>query len=185
MKRPSRRARRLLPALAALCLAAATPAFVPGSPAAAPAVAAPPAGPDYVALPSSPVRAWALRLTPGQDLRGELVAFARARGLKAGAVLSCSGSLTETNIRYANQPQPTARRGHFEIVSLSGTLDESGGHLHLAVSDSTGVTLGGHLVDGNIIYTTAEIVVAELPALVFARVKDPTYGYYELKVGKR
>jgi predicted DNA-binding protein with PD1-like motif len=54
--------------------------------------------------------------------------------------------------------------------------------LHLAFSDSTGRTIGGHLLDGCRVYTTAEIVLGELPGLVFAREKDPTYGYQELVV---
>ena len=50
------------------------------------------------------------------------------------------------------------------------------------MSDSTGRTLGGHLLDGCRVYTTAEIVLAELPALVFSRETDATFGYKELVV---
>jgi predicted DNA-binding protein with PD1-like motif len=50
------------------------------------------------------------------------------------------------------------------------------------VSDSTGRTIGGHLLDGCRVYTTAEIVLGELPALAFTREIDPTFGYRELAV---
>lgn len=73
-------------------------------------------------------------------------------------------------------------RGHFEIVSLVGTLSANGSHLHLAVADSTGRTIGGHLLDGCRVYTAAEIVLGELPALDFRRETDPAFGYLELVV---
>jgi len=134
------------------------------------------------AIPS-PLTAYALRLRPGEDLRQQLVAFVAAHGLEAGAVLTCVGSLADVSIRLANQEAATRYHGHFEIVSLVGTLSASGGaHLHLAVADSTGRTLGGHLLDGCRIYTTAEIVLGALPALRFERETDPAFGYKELVV---
>ncbi|WP_317040346.1 PPC domain-containing DNA-binding protein [Hymenobacter actinosclerus] len=134
------------------------------------------------ATASSPLRTYALRLKPGQDLRRELLAFAQAHGLRAACVLTGVGSLTTATLRLANQEGPTVYQGHFEIVSLVGTLSVNGSHLHLSVADSTGRTLGGHLLDGNLIYTTAELVIGELPALDFRRETDPTFGYQELVV---
>ena len=133
--------------------------------------------------PSSPTRAYALRLRPGDDLRDGLLAFVAQQGIGAGAVLTCVGSLTVATLRLANQDGPTEYRGHFEIVSLVGTLSATGGsHLHLAVADSTGRTLGGHLLAGCRVYTTAEIVLVALPELDFTRETDPTFGYQELLV---
>ncbi|RFP63716.1 DNA-binding protein [Hymenobacter lapidiphilus] len=141
-----------------------------------------PAMPATDAAVSSPLRTYALRLKPGQDLRRELLAFAQAQGLRAACILTGVGSLTTATLRLANQEGPTVYQGHFEIVSLVGTLSVNGSHLHLSVADSTGRTLGGHLLDGNIIYTTAELVIGELPALDFRRETDPTFGYQELVV---
>jgi predicted DNA-binding protein with PD1-like motif len=133
--------------------------------------------------PPSSLTAYALRLKPGDDLRQQLTAFVAAHHLEAGAVLTCVGSLTKVSLRLANQENATQYHGHFEIVSLVGTLSASGGgHLHLAVADSTGRTLGGHLLDGCHIYTTAEIVLGALPALRFTREVDPTFGYRELVI---
>ena len=134
------------------------------------------------AAPPSVLKAYALRLKPGDDLRQELVAFVRAHHVAAGAVLTCVGSLTVATLRLANQEGPSVYRGHFEIVSLVGTLSTNGSHLHLAVSDSTGRTIGGHLLDGCRVYTTAEIVLGELPALEYRRETDATFGYKELAV---
>jgi predicted DNA-binding protein with PD1-like motif len=54
--------------------------------------------------------------------------------------------------------------------------------LHLAVSDSTGKTIGGHLLAGCPVYTTAEVVLTILTDYVFERETDSTYGYKELVV---
>jgi predicted DNA-binding protein with PD1-like motif len=138
--------------------------------------------PAVPAAPSSSLKTYALRLRPGDDLRQQLLAFVQAQHLLAGTLLTCVGSLTVATLRLANQEGPTEYRGHFEIVSLVGTLSTNGSHLHLSVSDSTGRTIGGHLLDGCRVYTTAEIVLAELPALEFRREPDPTFGYNELAV---
>ncbi|GAB2969750.1 DNA-binding protein [Hymenobacter coalescens] len=128
------------------------------------------------------MRTLALRLQPGQDLRQQLTALVQRQHLRAGAVLTCVGSLTQVTLRLANQEGPTVYRGHFEIVSLVGTLAESGSHLHLAVADSTGRTIGGHLLDGNLVYTTAELVLGVLDDVEFRREPDPTFGYRELTI---
>ncbi len=131
---------------------------------------------------SSSARFFAFRLRPGQDLKTEILAFARREGIHAGAVVTCVGSLTTVNLRLANRSETTTRIGHFEIVSLVGTVDPVGGHLHLCVTDGDGVAFGGHLVDGCVVYTTAEIVLADLTGLEFRREMDPKYGYKELAV---
>ncbi|MBR7949399.1 DNA-binding protein [Microvirga sp. STR05] len=133
------------------------------------------------ALPSA-MRTYALRLAPGQDLRQQLEAFVQAHQIRAGAIVTCVGSLTQATLRLANQEGPSVYRGHFEIVSLVGTLSINGSHVHLSVSDSTGRTLGGHLLAGNIIYTTAELVLGVLDDVEFRRETDPTFGYRELTV---
>ncbi len=163
--------------LAALLAASLATAAAPARPV-APAADVPWAG-------STHARWFALRLRPGQDLRQELQRFAKARRLRAAFVASCAGSLTRASIRYANQPQASVREGHFEIVSLTGTLAAESMHLHASLSDSTGATFGGHLMDGSLVYTTAEIVVGELGGVEFAREPDSTFGYRELAPRRR
>jgi predicted DNA-binding protein with PD1-like motif len=134
-----------------------------------------------VAQPSA-MRTYVLRIKPGHDLRQQLNAFVTENQVQAGAIVTCVGSLTQATLRLANQEKPTVYRGHFEIVSLVGTLSVNGSHLHLAVSDSTGRTIGGHLLDGNLVYTTAELVVGVLDNVEFRREPDATFGYQELTV---
>ncbi len=124
----------------------------------------------------------AFRLKPGDDLKQSIIKYVDENKIAAGYVVTCVGSLTEYNIRFANKPDGSKGTGHFEIVSLTGVLSTEGSHIHISISDSTGKTIGGHLMDGCKVYTTAEIVVGEDKTKVFTREVDSTFGYKELKV---
>ncbi len=136
-------------------------------------------------LSTSVTQSYAFRLRPNQDLKKELQRFIDERQLSAACVLTCVGSLTSVNIRYANQEKYEILKGHFEIVSLVGVLSKNGSHIHISVSDSTGRTIGGHLGDESLIYTTAEIVLGIMPDYDFVREPDPAFGYKELVVRRR
>jgi predicted DNA-binding protein with PD1-like motif len=123
-----------------------------------------------------------LRLKPGADLKKELERYVKTNGIKAGWIATCAGSLTQYNIRFANQPEGSSGTGHFEIVSLTGTVSANGLHIHISISDSTGKTIGGHLLENNIVYTTAEIVLQEDDAFEFTREKDGTTPWEELQI---
>ena len=112
------------------------------------------------------------RLKPGQDLRKEIESFVQKENIEAGWIFTCVGSLTKTNLRFANQSDDAGSKGHFEIVSLTGFISTIVSHLHMSVSDSLGRTIGGHLLTGNLVYTTAEIVIGESKSLVFSWEKD-------------
>lgn len=128
---------------------------------------------------------FALRLRPGQDLGFELSRFVGENGLRAAFILTCVGSLRQAALRLANRPETMLYEDKFEIVSLVGTLDAEDYHLHLSLSDGQGRTIGGHLMEGCLIYTTAEIVIGEAEHLLFSRPFDPETGYPELEVTRR
>lgn len=132
-----------------------------------------------------PMKIHAIRLKPGQDLKKEIEHFVVEHKLASGWIVTAVGSLTQTHLRYANRPDGEKKQGHFEVVSLVGTLSQSGCHLHASVSDSTGATIGGHLMDGNIIYTTMEIVIGEGTEMIFTREKDGTTEWPELQIRKK
>ncbi len=127
-------------------------------------------------------RVHTLRLHPGEDVMPALRQFIADNNIQAGFILSAAGSLTQYHIRFANQPEGSKAEGHFEVVSLTGLLSTEGNHVHLSVSDSTGRTIGGHLLDGNYVYTTLEVVIGEDPDHIYHRETDSTYGYKELVV---
>ena len=128
---------------------------------------------------------YAFRLKPGQDLRQEIEKFVKDKNIHAGWVATCVGSLTNYNIRFANQPNGNTGIGHFEIVNLVGTLSTNGSHVHISISDSTGATIGGHLLQGCTIYTTAEIVLQSSTKFIFKREKDGSTPWEELQVEEK
>ncbi len=130
-------------------------------------------------------KVYVLRLKPGEDLRKSIEAIVKEKNIEAGWINTCVGSLTDYTIRFANQKEGTHGSGHFEIVSLTGTVSVNGSHLHISISDSEGKTIGGHLLEGCKIYTTAEIVVGTTAAYEFIRKKDGTTEWEELQVNEK
>jgi len=129
---------------------------------------------------------YTFRLKPGDDLFDSIVAFVRERKIEAGCVLSGVGSLTQTVLRLANRANHSGYEGHFEIVSITGTVSIHGSYLHISISDGDGKTIGGHLVSGCKIYTTAEIVLAVFRDTVYKRkLLENDSGYEELVVEKK
>src|SRR6185295_3810174 len=113
---------------------------------------------------------YTFRLTPGQDLMDAIESFVLQNRIEAGCILSGVGSLTRAVLRLANRDVYNQYEGFFEIVSLTGTGSLHGSHLHIAFSDGEGATIGGHLVSGCKIYTTAEIVIIAFSNLIFERI---------------
>ncbi|MBL8062496.1 MAG: DNA-binding protein [Anaerolineales bacterium] len=132
------------------------------------------------------MRSHTFRLKPGQDLFDSIEDYVSQNNIQAGCTLSSVGSLTHATLRLANREYNNEYEGHFEIVSMSGTVSVHGSHLHIAISDGNGVTIGGHLVSGCKIYTTAEIILLELDDVVYKReMYENDSGYEELVVYKQ
>jgi predicted DNA-binding protein with PD1-like motif len=127
----------------------------------------------------------AFRLKPGEDLKESIDKIVKEKNIQAGWIATCAGSLTEYTIRFANMPDGSKGTGHFEIVSLAGTVSTNGSHIHISISDSTGKTMGGHLLPGCKVYTTAEIVIQSTDKYEFTREKDGTTPWEELQVKEK
>lgn len=127
----------------------------------------------------------AFRLRPGDDLRQSIQQWVNDKQIKAGWISTAVGSLTHYELRLANQSGSSTGDGHFEIVSLTGTVSVNGSHLHISLADSTGRTLGGHLLNGCRVYTTAEIVILSDDGLEFSREKDGSTPWEELQIRTR
>lgn len=136
---------------------------------------------------TSNIVAHAIRLTPGQDLYQEIKEYIKKNNIQAGFIMTCVGSLQQTNIRLANANDFMKTNQHYEITSLVGCVScNERIHLHISIADEKGNSFGGHLGDkGNLVFTTAEIIIGELPSLVFTKEKDETSGWDELKINKK
>lgn len=158
-------------------------------------------------IPAGGVKAHAFRLHPDDSLKDSLkkcaqVIFARERehGIESLFMITAVGSLKDVTLRLANaskapmsenssnngddSDQNDVRRWsnqRFEIVSLVGTFSPGGDcHLHLSMSDASGETFGGHLMDGKI-FTTCEVVLGSAENVSFPREFDESTGYKELQ----
>ncbi len=128
------------------------------------------------------MKIFALRLNPNQDLKFELKKFTAENDLRAGFILTTVGSLKKAEVRLANEKESTSFEENFEIISLVGTLCREGLHLHIGLANAKGTVIGGHVEEGCIVYTTAEIVIGESTNHTFCRVLDPETGFYELEI---
>ena len=133
---------------------------------------------------SNNITSHAIRLKPEDDVREQLEKYIVQNNINAAWLVTCAGSLTTYNIRMANMENGSMGKGHFEIVGLTGTLSKNGSHMHISVSDSNGKTIGGHLLKGCIVYTTAEIILQSTTDLNFKREKDGTTAWEELQIEK-
>jgi predicted DNA-binding protein with PD1-like motif len=128
------------------------------------------------------MKIFAIRLKPNEDLKDSLNNFAIQQKIQAGFILTAIGSLKQVKIRFANQEHSTILREKFEILSLNGNIANQGLHLHIAIANQQGKTIGGHLDYGCIIYTTAEIVIGATEEFRFLRTFDEQTGYQELEI---
>ncbi|HHR6138399.1 TPA: PPC domain-containing DNA-binding protein [Providencia alcalifaciens] len=127
----------------------------------------------------------ALRLRPGDDVILTLQQQVKHHQLQAAFIAGCVGSLTDVALRFAGQENTHLTSGKFEIVSLIGTLDAQGEHLHLAVSDENGHMRGGHMMPGCTVRTTLELIIGELENNTFTREHCTLSGYEELVITSR
>lgn len=128
------------------------------------------------------MKIFALRLKPNMDLKQSLIEFVDLKNIKAGFILTAIGSLKQATIRFANQNNSKILNEKFEILSLNGTLATTGIHIHISIADKQGKTIGGHLDNGCIIYTTAEIIIGASEEFTFIRTIDEQTGYKELEI---
>ena len=123
------------------------------------------------------------RLTKGMDLKAEIEKYSINNNI-SGVVVCSVGCLNKLVIRLADGESILEKDGMFEIVSITGTLSPDGVHIHISVSDEEGNTIGGHLKDGCIINTTAEVCLVIFDNISFNREYDESTGYNELVVNE-
>lgn len=125
-----------------------------------------------------------LRLKPDQDLKNQIQEECQKHNVTAGFVVSGIGSLKALKIRLANSSAVLEKNEKFEILTLQGSVSKEGLHLHISVADQNGQVLGGHLMPGCLIYTTAEILIMPLTDYEFSRAQDSKTGFLELEIKK-
>jgi len=130
------------------------------------------------------------RLKPEADLISSIKKIVKEKSVKAGVVLSGAGLLRKAHIRNCKSlpekyPITDANRlfttieKPLEILAVSGIIytvkGELNVHAHAVLSfieDNISV-VGGHLLEGCIVYGFAEIVIMELKEISMEKEFDP------------
>ena len=102
-----------------------------------------------------------LHLEPGQDLLLSLSAIAQEKRI-SGFLLGVVGNLSKASFQCPGRDEPTVLEGELEIITLNGTFDADGVHLHLSLSDGACQVWGGHLEQGSLIMKGADLLLGIL-----------------------
>ncbi len=128
----------------------------------------------------------AIRLEPKMDVVEGIVSVCKEKNIKNGIILSAIGSLNgarffdpvklpEKKAGYG-YGEPIILQGPIELLSLSGMIcndnDEILTHFHFSLSDENGKGYGGHVIEGNKVLFTVDIVLAEVGGIDMGRKFD-------------
>lgn len=127
----------------------------------------------------------AVRLVKGDDLKASLQRLVNEHHIQAGSIASCVGCFSQFSIRLAGATETLQLSEPLEIVSVMGTLTPEHQHVHLCVAKQNGEVIGGHLMEGCLIDTTAELIIHSYQNLTFGREFDQQTGFTELTIRHR
>lgn len=122
----------------------------------------------------------AIRLTRGTDLKQAIQKLVTEHNITAGSIASCVGCFSQFRIRLAGATHELELTEPVEIVSIMGTLTPDHQHIHISVAKQSGEVIGGHLLEGCIVDTTAELILHQYHNLSFTREYDKHTGFSEL-----
>lgn len=132
----------------------------------------------------SGIQVFPLRLPANSDFFNFIRTTMKENELQSAFIMTCVGSVKTARLRMANSLSTVDLNKNHEIVSLVGTFDADGEHIHGSFSDENGRVIGGHVMSDSpmIVFTTIEIVLAECVDVRFSRKFDPETGYPELLI---
>lgn len=131
-------------------------------------------------------RVIAFRLAPGQEIMTSIKSACEEKKLKNGIILSAIGSLDgarffdpvvrpDKKAGYA-YGEPIVLKGPIELLSMDGMICNRDGeillHLHFSLSDSEGRAYGGHVIEGNRVLLTCDVLIGELESIEMGREYD-------------
>jgi len=122
------------------------------------------------------------RLRRGDDIYMNLKRIAEENEISAACVLSMVGCVSKARLRCAGGEAFIDLPGPLEIVSCTGTLSKDRIHIHASFSNRTLNTFGGHMREGCIVDTTAEVVLFIMDDTRFLSRFDEMTGYNELEI---
>ena len=114
-----------------------------------------------------------LHLEPGQDLLLSLSEVATEKRV-SGFLLGVVGNLSKASFQCPGRDKPTVLEGELEIITLNGTFDVDGVHLHLSLSDGACQVWGGHLETGSLVLKGTDLLLGILKQGQEARSQSET-----------
>ena len=129
----------------------------------------------------------AVRFHPGDDVLLSLQKLCEEQNLKNGIILSAIGSLDGAAFFDPVQlPDKKAGYGYSEAVTIQGPIELTNAsgmichdadgevllHVHISLSDRYGNGHGGHLIEGNKVLLTVDMVLGELEGIDMGRKYD-------------
>ncbi len=109
-----------------------------------------------------------VRFDPGERLLEGLRELIRAEGIRTGLVVSGIGTLSDCRIHQSVAGYPPnlmtrhqeylELKGSYEIASIQGIIADGEPHLHITLSEGNH-TVAGHLEDGCLVMTLAEVAI--------------------------
>lgn len=124
------------------------------------------------------------RLRRGDDLLLELKKLAQEEKMELAVILSAVGCVTRARLRDASGVTVREINEPCEIVSVTGTVSNKRCHVHIALSKEDLSTVGGHLMEGCLINTTCELVLAAVEGWRCGVEQDEETGYDEIVFAK-
>jgi predicted DNA-binding protein with PD1-like motif len=122
------------------------------------------------------------KLTHGADLLNELTSICAEKDIKLGRITAI-GAVSRARVGFYNQKKHEyefiSLDQPLEILSLTGNISLRDSkpviHAHIALSDSTGKSYGGHLVPGTIVFA-CEWIIEVFDGPAFERAIDRQTG---------
>jgi predicted DNA-binding protein with PD1-like motif len=129
----------------------------------------------------------AARMSPGEDVLLGLEKICKDNHINNGYIVSGMGSLAKVAFfdpvalpdkkAGYGYSTPILMDGPIELLSLTGMIchDSTGKtllHVHYALSDQKGNAFGGHVIEGNKVLLTTDVIIGEIDGLEMGREFD-------------
>ncbi len=128
------------------------------------------------------------RFVVGEDLLESLTQLCRDEDIRNGIILTGFGSVSRAVASGADTDQFPPKKFYaidrsegIEVLAISGIIADYHVHAHVSYCTKSD-SFGGHLEMGNIVFSLAEVAIAEVEGFKLRRMRDDVTGQRLLQV---
>jgi hypothetical protein len=128
------------------------------------------------------------RFVVGEDLLASMTQLCRDEDIRNGIILTGFGSVSRAVASGADTDQFPPKKFYaidrsegIEVLAVSGVIADYHVHAHVAYCTKSD-SFGGHLEKGNIVFSLAEVAIAEVEGFKLRRMRDDVTGQRLLQV---